>query len=1444
MVRLKHYAKTAVCMALSAALVLADAPAVALAAGQTAAEEQSEGEAESGLQETKTTEEAATESDATGRTAEEASGEESVTETAATGQTAEETSSEESVTEGTKETGETQTQDDIKETEETQTEERVPETGEVQDTETDLETETSTESETETEEGLQKLAFSGSDIDHGIYEDITWVIDADGKLTIEGTGNFHADYNDDAPWHENRQFIKSAVVNVTGMTDTMGMFEGCENLESVDVKGFDTSSVTYMGSMFYDCKSLKNLKNLDQETFNTSKVRGMCFMFKGCESLESVDVSKFDTSKVTDMCEMFGGCKSLTTLDVSKFDTSKVTDMSYMFRHCESLTTLDVSKFDTQNVTDMEDMFKGCKNVKSLDVSEFNTSKVTTMYGMFSSCSSLTSLDVTNFDTQNVTSMLGMFGSCSGLTTLDVSAFNTENVTDMWGMFGSCSNLTSLDLSGFNTSKVTKMSRMFQNCTNLKNLIITSDFDTQNVTEIYGMFDGCKSLTSLDVSKFNTENVTDMSYMFEDCGSLESLNVSSFNTQNVTKMVYMFNKCSSLKSLDVSSFKTGQVTDMMGMFEDCSALTNLNVSSFDTSQVTIMNSMFRNCSQLTDLDVSGFNVSYGTQMASLFEGCSALTSLDMSGFNAGQEETEKYNTWNLLSGCNALTTIYTPYNVTDSISLPRETNEIWYDKEGTEYKFLPQNEPLSILLSKNSTPSTETKLTAAVKKSYICGETVSKDDFIVRYYGSDGTVKTLSPADYTISPVDTSTEGSRTLTITYGSLTAKVTISIKKPQKTEVTITGIKFGSHTYNKEPVTYTGGAVVKTGDGTDVTDKVKAGLLYTYTCIKEDGTPYAPTETAPTNAGSYKLTVSVSPDNADYTGSREFPFTIAKAPITVTARNMELVVGAKLPEKADYEYGVTGLVKDDVLTTEPELTCSITSTAEPGTYDIIPSGADAGANYTITYKNGKLTVKGIGDLTEYCTVAFDLSGKGVNFAYTEVKKGSRVDMPEDPKAEGFKFTGWYKDQACTEKWDFAKDTVQKDTTLYAGWIERMINDRDDSAYEDGERIDLSSQEISVEIAKIKPRVYDGTPYEPAVKVTVKTNGKKQTLTEGADYRVSYESNINVGTAKVTVKGNGIYNGSKTSKYEITGKSVKKLKVVTGSITDSIKNIDLKKLPVYVYDGTRLLRQDEDYKLVEPKDIKSGAQVTVSGTGNYKDNVTAKLSIYEPGTKIIGLGDAALDGLDDGTAEYTGKAVKPRVTVTVDGETLSTKSYKVQYQNNVNAGTAFAIITGKSGYKGKVVVPFTIKTAEVQEDKINIKDIKPVTYNGKYQKPAVTVTVPNGTKTKKLVKNKDYTIIYDNNLHALKYGENAKVIIKGKGNYAGINREATFTINQQQIKKASVKGTQGALTLTYAKRVLKEGEDYKITYGEVNKNKIKVTIEGIGDFKGSVTKTVKAKK
>lgn len=107
-------------------------------------------------------------------------------------------------------------------------------------------------------------------------------------------------------------------------------------------------------------------------------------------------------------------------------------------------------------------------------------------------------------------------------------------------------------------------------------------------------------------------------------------------------------------------------------------------------------------------------------------------------------------------------------------------------------------------------------------------------------------------------------------------------------------------------------------------------------------------------------------------------------------------------------------------------------------------------------------------------------------------------------------------------------------------------------------------------------------------------------------------------------------------------------------------------------------------------------------------------------------------------------------------------------------------------------------------------------------------------------LVKNKDYTVSYSNNLHA----GTGRVTITGKGNYAGQTAYLTFTIKPQKISKVVVKGTKENLRLTYSGKILKEGIHYELpSYDEagMKNNKIKVTITGKGDFIGSVTKTVK---
>ena len=49
-----------------------------------------------------------------------------------------------------------------------------------------------------------------------------------------------------------------------------------------------------------------------------------------------------------------------------------------------------------------------------------------------------------------------------------------------------------------------------------------------------------------------------------------------------------------------------------------------------------------------------------------------------------------------------------------------------------------------------------------------------------------------------------------------------------------------------------------------------------------------------------------------------------------------------------------------------------------------------------------------------------------------------GQTFDAPEDPVKEGYEFAGWYKDADFSAPWNFAEDTADGDTVLYAKWTE----------------------------------------------------------------------------------------------------------------------------------------------------------------------------------------------------------------------------------------------------------------------------------------------------------------------------------------------------------------------------------------------------------------------
>ena len=71
---------------------------------------------------------------------------------------------------------------------------------------------------------------------------------------------------------------------------------------------------------------------------------------------------------------------------------------------------------------------------------------------------------------------------------------------------------------------------------------------------------------------------------------------------------------------------------------------------------------------------------------------------------------------------------------------------------------------------------------------------------------------------------------------------------------------------------------------------------------------------------------------------------------------------------------------------------------------------------------------------DLSDCIKVSFDTNGAGT--IESQILLGSNyAKEPETPSKEGYVFSGWYTDQACTIPYRF-NQKLTADTTLYAGW------------------------------------------------------------------------------------------------------------------------------------------------------------------------------------------------------------------------------------------------------------------------------------------------------------------------------------------------------------------------------------------------------------------------
>ena len=156
---------------------------------------------------------------------------------------------------------------------------------------------------------------------------------------------------------------------------------------------------------------------------------------------------------------------------------------------------------------------------------------------------------------------------------------------------------------------------------------------------------------------------------------------------------------------------------------------------------------------------------------------------------------------------------------------------------------------------------------------------------------------------------------------------------------------------------------------------------------------------------------------------------------------------------------------------------------------------------------------------------------------------------------------------------------------------------------------------------ISALKTRAFTGKPLTQALTITY--GGKK--LVNGRDYTLTWKNNKNIGTASVTIKGKGKYNGSVTKKFRIT---VQKNAVYTVSrLKYKISSADTSGKGTVVFTGAtdKAARK----ALTIPTTVKIGGKsFRVTAIGTSAMSGAKKLTTVKIGANIMTVGAKAFCG------------------------------------------------------------------------------------------------------------------------------------------------------------------------------------------------------------------------
>lgn len=314
-----------------------------------------------------------------------------------------------------------------------------------------------------------------------------------------------------------------------------------------------------------------------------------------------------------------------------------------------------------------------------------------------------------------------------------------------------------------------------------------------------------------------------------------------------------------------------------------------------------------------------------------------------------------------------------------------------------------------------------------------------------------------------------------------------------------------------------------------------------------------------------------------------------------------------------------------------------------------------------------------------------------------------------------------------------------------------------------------------------------YNGKSHEPEIE----SSESAPELEQGFDYEVTYENNINAGTATVKITGKDIFCGTVERSFKITPDENGMYVCYFAENNETYLETTFKGKkvePEVVIDG---LVQGKDYTVTYVNNEKPGeARAELTGIGNYKGSETLYFTIYG---KL-----PAADPIADQT--YTGKELTPAIVIP---GLKAGEDYYMYYEDNQYPGVATVTIYGTGYYKGTATIHFKIikKTERfVSNVKLNRTSY---TYTGKTIRPSVTVTV-NGKK----IGSSAYKLYYKNN----KNSGIGTVQVRGTGKYSRINKTLTFKILPPKTLLTGLKKANRSFTASWKKNIQATG--YQIQY------------------------------